>query len=477
MTSWSFDGDFVKAVHLALKRYHKERELGRHPLTSLMVVEELRNRRGWPGTPLGRAVALKEALDAALKALAERDEKGAALLEGRFWRGKSAVWMAKEQGVVESTFYARQERSIYALAKCLWEMEQAARRRAVARQRHLQRNLPPPTYTRLFGMERTLKRLKEALASPQGPWLISIEGLGGLGKTALAHNLASWAATTYLFADIAWVTARQQTFTTWAGIIEEARPTLTLETLLKALAIQLDCPDIPEMPPAQKEKAFRAFLKEKPYLAVIDNLETVADYEALVPKLWEMANPSRFIFTTRHSIGHYPYVLSITLNELEKDDSLALMRHEGMVRGITPLTEAEDATLHRIYAVTGGNPLAIKLVVEQARILPLERVLDKLREAVGKQYEDLYSFIYRRSWELLSEDARKVLLAMPGLAPGNACWANLQAATSLDKARLDAAIEELAGKSLLNVGGHEEKRYTIHRLTHTFIMSDLSGGW
>ncbi len=479
MVSWSLDSEFIKAVHLALKRFRREKELGQHPLTALTVTEEIRHQHGWPSTPPGRAAALREALNTALKVLENRDKEQAELLWSRFWQGKSVIQMARQKGMVESTFYAYQEKAIRAFALALWELEQTARFRTQERQRYLKRNLPPPTYTLLFGVDEILARLRKALVSPEGPWLISIEGLGGLGKTALAHSLASWAAETGAFADIAWETARHPVFSTWDGIVEQDRasPALTLEMLLVTIATQLNRPDLLEKPPPRREASIRALLKSQPYLIVVDNLETAADCRALIPKLWESANPTRFLLTSCHSLRWHPQVFCFTLDELKEEDSFALMRHEGQMRGVLPLAEADEATLRQIYAVTGGNPLAIKLVVGQARHLPLERVLSNLRDAAGKQYEDLYRFIYRRSWELLSEDARKVLLAMPTLAPTGACWENLQAATRLDDARLDAAIRELVEMSLLNASGVSEKRYTIHRLTYTFIMTDLPGEW
>ena len=37
---WSLDDQFVKAVHTALKRLRRERELGQHQLTDLAAVKE-----------------------------------------------------------------------------------------------------------------------------------------------------------------------------------------------------------------------------------------------------------------------------------------------------------------------------------------------------------------------------------------------------------------------------------------------------
>jgi hypothetical protein len=495
MTLWSLDEQFVKAIHTALKQLHRERKLGQHALAGLAAVEEQRRRNGWPDTVLGRATALRHTLEEAREALAAQDGAAAALLERRFWRGESVVRLALQQNVAESTLYARQERAIRALARTLWALEQTAQEHADARRLQLARNLPAPTYTRLFGFDEVFARLRAALtgraglvlSSVEGPWLVSIEGLGGLGKTALAHRLVTWAAgathpsigSGHHFAGIAWETAQQQQFTTWSGIVERpgAKPALTFEALLDSVALQLGYAELPCMPLSQKEAHLRAILKEKPHLIVVDNLETAADHDALLPKLWELANPTRFLLTSRHTLGDHPHVLCLTLNELSETDSLAFIRYEGEERGAPAIAGAGDAVLRQIYDVTGGHPLAIKLVVGQARSLPLERALCRLREASGRHTGELYRFIYWRSWALLSEPARRVLLAMPALAASGGYWENLLAVSGLGEDDLGRAVQELVGMSLLNVGRAEEKQYTIHQLTYTFVMTDLLEEW
>jgi len=479
MASWSLDAQFVKVVHTALKQLRHERELGNHPLCALTAVEEQRCQHGEPDTPLGRANALHHVFRTALRSLSAQDATAAELLERRFWQGESVVQMAYQQGTVESTFYARQGEAIQALAHHLWAIEQAAQRQRAERAQRLQRNLPPPTYTRLFGVDDILARLQAMLTAPEGPWLISIEGLGGLGKTALAHRLACWAASTDLWTDIVWVTAQRQALGAGAGIVGRADepPVLTLEGLSETVAIQLGCPELLSKPLSERQAALHALLKACPYLIVVDNMEMATDHQALVPQLWKLACPTRFLLTSRHCLGQHPLVFCCTLGELGQADSLALMRFECAARGVTALAQADDAALRHVYAVAGGNPLAIRLVVGQTRDLPLKRVLAHLQEAADQPYEELYQFIYRRAWELLSEDARLVLLAMPAMAASSAYWEDLLATTHLSATRLDATIEELVGMSLLNTGGENHKRYTIYRLTYSFLMSGLLKGW
>lgn len=459
----TLNGEFVKAVHLALRWYHRDKDLADHPLTRLTVVEEIRRQHEWSDTPHGRAAALREALSEALSLVEAKDKEQAELLRSRFWRGESAVQMAWKMGMAESTLYIYQEKAIRSFVLALWELERTARFRAKERQHHLQRNLPVPSYTRLFGVDDVLTRLQEVLTNPEGPWLISIEGLRGLGKTSLAHSLASWAALTGEFADIAWTTVSKTTFT-W-------------ETFVETVATQLEFSELLEKPPLERETAFYALLKSLPYLIIIDDLETSADCITLIPKLRRLAGPSWFILTSCYNLSGFPYVFCFTLKELKEADAFALIRYESHLKGIFSLAEADATTLRQIYAVTGGNPLAIKLVISQARFLPLERVIRQMQEAIGQLYRGFYRLIYEHSWSLLSDDAKKILLTMPSLPPDGVSWEHVQAATGLEEENLNVAIEELVGMSLLQVNSSAEKRYSIHRLTCTFIKTRLPEEW
>jgi hypothetical protein len=309
--------------------------------------------------------------------------------------------------------------------------------------------------------------------------LVCLEGLGGLGKTALAHRFARWAAGGGSFTDIGWVIAQQRQFTIWRGIVGEPGDCQgpTFESMLDSLALQLDCDHVRGRPLAKKKALLRALLRGAPHLVVVDNLETGSDCHALASELWELADPTRFLFTSCHSLGDHPQVVCLTLEELSEAESVQLIRFEGAEQDIDMITEADDADLRQVYEVTGGHPLAIKLVVGQARSLPLNRALHRLREARGRRSEELYRFIYQRSWELLSPAARRVLVALASLPASGGCWEDLLAVAGLPEERLDRAVQELAGMSLLNVGGAERKWYDIHQLTRTFLTSGVLQRW
>ncbi|MFC2046075.1 NB-ARC domain-containing protein, partial [Chloroflexota bacterium] len=327
-----------------------------------------------------------------------------------------------------------------------------------------------------FGVDDKLAELTTALSAAGSPWLVSVVGIGGIGKTSLADAAIRVLLASPTFADICWVSARQERFTLWEGLqaSPQGAPALTVAALLDGIIDQLGFQDLRGYPEDQKQGILRTRFKAQPYLVVVDNLETTADYRALVPDLLSLVNPSRFLLTSRHSMHEYPGIHNLSLDELSAADSLALLRHEAGERGLAEVATSSDEALMRVYEVTGGNPLAAKLLVGQMHTLSLPRVVDDLRQARGRRVEELYHFIYWRSWQLLSEEARRVLAIMPLVADSGGGLAQIAALSKLDEGALTAALGQLVTLCLVNVQGTvEARRYGIHRLTESFLLNEV----
>jgi hypothetical protein len=112
--------------------------------------------------------------------------------------------------------------------------------------------------------------------------------------------------------------------------------------------------------------------------------------------------------------------------------------------------------------------------------LPLHEVIQRLKQARKSseraEYE-LYHYLYWQSWRLLSEPAREVMLTMPVLPQRGVTWELLLQASGLSRPQLSDAVNELLNYSLLNAGGWPDKHYSIHQLTHTFLMTEVLKWW
>ena len=336
--------------------------------------------------------------------------------------------------------------------------------------------LEPLPDQKLFGVETAKSRLLDVLQTRERPWLVAIDGIGGIGKTTLAtalvHEFVGSEQLTDRFVDVAWISAKQEEFRPATGIAETGKPALTAESLTDGLLEQLlDRPPLTATPD-EKRAALHNLLQQRPHLVVIDNLESAADSEALVPLLRGLANPSTFLLTTRHSLQADSDVFCYSLSELHEADALAFLYHEAEVRNLTRLNGASRTQLARICEVVGGNPLALKLVLGQVRVRSLAQVLDNLRAARGKRIDQLYFYIYWQAWAMLDETARQLFLAMPAVNDGT--FDELLLASALDADDVQEALTRLMDLSLVQMGGDlNEPRYRLHRLTETFLMNEV----
>jgi hypothetical protein len=149
------------------------------------------------------------------------------------------------------------------------------------------------------------------------------------------------------------------------------------------------------------------------------------------------------------------------------------MRHHAAESGVTAVADATDEDLQQIYDHTGGNPLAIKILVNLLDFLPLSRLLAGLTRNHPEQVMEMYKHIFWQAWQTLSENGRKLLQSMPlALEPADVDY--LLTISGLTEGAIWPAIEELRQRSLLEVeGGLHEKRYGIHRLTDTFLRTEI----
>lgn len=416
-------------------------------------------------------------IDDTLSTLAEHNSMIANLLKQRFTAKMTVNELAKAQAVSPSQIYSLQKQGLEQLTRILLTQEQDA---LFTHRLAVEARLDALGHRRLFGIESLRQQLQALVIKPEAPWLICLEGLGGIGKTSLADRLvrdliSGDRSLNSRFLDIAWVSARQENFLPASGIISIDKAALTAESLIDQILNQFGHDPLRTASSSQKEAYLHRLLKQHAYLIVIDNLETAADYQALIPTLRQLANPSKFLLTNRHSLQAYADLFSLNLTELDQPCAIELLRHEAKQKGLTAVATATSAQLDEIYGVVGGNPLALRLVLGQIQALPLKQVLQSLRQAKRGKSAQLYHYIYWQSWHALSQESQQTLLAFALTSSRGGTVDYLQTVAELPSDSISHALEELIAFSLVDVGGDLDNRsYSIHRLTETFLLSELT---
>lgn len=450
-------------VQDAIRSYRHAGELEQQAAGDWRQVQQVR------ALGLDDVTAIRGVLDQALEMLGSSQPEGAHLLREQYVGGRSIEAIAAELNFDPSSLHRRRNRMIKELAVIVAESNRRAERQA--RSERFRMRQP------VVGFNALAAEVVARLVDHAGPLVVVLEGMGGLGKTTLARLIAERVAQDETFAGVLWTSAKQVDFDVWSG---QTRPVqehaVDPDMLLHELAseLQLETPgDI-----ASLRNEVRVHCKRAPYLIIFDNLETVADMAALAPLVDMLAGPSRVLITTRdRNFEALPATLArhyVVLDELDAVTSCRLLRDAAACTGAVALAGAPEVDLQRIYAVTGGNPLALWLVAGQARGIPWQTFIRDLVEYVprGSTGYLVYDYLYRRSWEQLSAEARLALFAMHRCEDG-ADPDLLRELSALDRPTFDLAVEELHNRMLLTFDG----RYRVHRLTYTFLRVVIAGWW
>jgi transcriptional regulator with XRE-family HTH domain len=237
--------------------------------------------------------------------------------------------------------------------------------------------LPSPP-TPLLGRERELGELAELLLAGPRTRLLTLTGVGGVGKTRLAVEAARDAQ------------ARFSDGAAFVGLASLPDPSLLATAVLGSLGL-------PEGEGRTPGEALRYHLREKRLLLVLDNLEHLLEAAAEVAGLIEGCPGLVVITTSRAPLrvrGEQEYPVpplalpSSTVRPAEADvlgapsGRLFLERAQAVSPGFE-ITEGNAPAVAAICWRLAGLPLALELAAAKARVLEPAALLPRLDRALS----------------------------------------------------------------------------------------------
>ncbi|MEP7199442.1 MAG: tetratricopeptide repeat protein, partial [Chloroflexota bacterium] len=331
-----------------------------------------------------------------------------------------------------------------------------------------------PRRAPFFGRTDEIAQCLRALHPQNRTWGIVVDGIGGIGKTALAVEVAYVCKEQKWFDDYVFITAKINRLTP-AGIQNIPRIVIpTLDQFIDETAITLGCAEIARLSDSEKQQALLQALQTRKVLLVYDNLETLPAPErgALTEFLQFLPPHCKTIITSRQRGGDG--AVWLRLEKIDWDTGLQIIRQECEhdARLADLLKTTSEAKWHELFDEAGGLPLALIWTLGLMRVkrLAFDGALELLRRGTGTGAE-LQKFIYEQSRKELGKAELAVLKALSLFAmPATA--ESLVPITALSPTALDTAIEHLSALSLVDAqpGG---EAFTLHPLTRAYVHDNI----
>ncbi|GAA1957494.1 hypothetical protein GCM10009838_11880 [Catenulispora subtropica] len=272
---------------------------------------------------------------------------------------------------------------------------------------------------------------------------VAIDGMGGIGKTALAVHVAH--LMTSEFPDC-------QLYVDLHGFTPGREPVPAPEALL-ALLRALGVP-AGRIPDGLEERAalWRSELAGRRALVVLDNAADADHVRALLPG----AGRNTALVTSRNRMVGLDGVEPLSLTPLNASDAAELFRS-----ALGPGTAADPETVAELMRRYGGLPLAIRVAAARLRHRPSWSIADLLDNPAPTDEAGLDKVIDASLARLSGEQRR--MFRLLGVFPGTVVGLHAAAALAdLDASEARVLLDDLVDANLLEEPGAQ--RYRFHDL-------------
>jgi predicted ATPase len=351
----------------------------------------------------------------------------------------------------------------------------------------LPNNLPLQV-TSFIGREQEIAEVKRLLENTR---LLTVTGAGGTGKTRLALQVAAELLPTY--ADGVWLVELAPLAAPHSGGYSALVP----DTVAAVLGVR-------EQSGAPISKTLVAALKPKSLLLVLDNCEHLLGACATLAEALLRSCPGVRLLTTSREGLNIPGEMPYRLRSLSAPDPQhlppspeRLIEYEAVrlfvdrattVASTFTVTPQNAAAVAQVCHRLDGIPLAIELAAARVRVLPVEKIYERLddrfrlltggsRTALPRQ-QTLRALI-DWSYDLLDEAARRLLRRLAVFAGG---W-TLEAAEAvcagdgIEAWEVLDLLSRLADKSLVTTEERDEEiRYRLLETIRQYARERLGEG-
>ena len=341
-------------------------------------------------------------------------------------------------------------------------------------QPRLRHNLPNRDCSKLVGREREINQLLDLFSWNNPTARISVQGLGGTGKTALildvVYRYLQSSPKKLLWEDsreslshfefIIFISGKSQYFTD-CGILPRWRREKNLIDILQTITHVIGTGEIVTENLEEACQQIWQNLSNKKTLLIIDNFETIEDRRKVLSFLYELPSTVKAAIASRTKT---PF-RTVRLAALTQTETLILIQEQANQNGVTLNL---DKSLE-LYHITGGIPAAIIYAV---RLLGAGYSLQAITSQLRNHRGDYCRFYFGDSMQhLKGKPAYQILMALAIFAKPPTKEAICAVASASEDG---AAINGLAQLQQLSLIVYKQGRYIIGTLTREYALSEMA---
>lgn len=347
----------------------------------------------------------------------------------------------------------------------------------------------PPQHNEFIGREEQICKLMQYLSENHPANILQVDGIAGVGKTALVLEAAyrcldyrergDSSPTLYkgtnlqcdipFFEVLIFVSAKNYYLLPNSSYVRRLVVTRTLQDIYRTIAQVLDDPTIPNVDANSPKtnyfyeittKISSALKAKNRVLLIVDNLETIEDRDKVLSFLFEL--PIKSIITTREQSGFCP----IRLDSLSEQESKLLIEQQ-LTEKCLELTEDKKDDL---YKITGGIPMVIIWSIGRlAQGSSLETIKCDLTDPDG----EIAEFSFKTSLHDIQDTLAYHLLMTLSIFKQAPNWESVIFVAGLGtqpEGRIRREIETLQRLSLVR---YHNGRYRMLPLTREYALAEL----